>query len=84
MLTAARAALAHRLSFAEFLAKLAPKDRASAARRVAVLEAQPNAPHAALWQRLACTLMTLAPHAAKLVGKQTLQIYVADGKYRRR
>jgi hypothetical protein len=26
--------------------------------------------------------MTLAPHAAKLVGKQTAQIYVADRKYR--
>ena len=26
--------------------------------------------------------MTLAPFAAKLVGKQTLQVYVADGKYR--
>jgi hypothetical protein len=27
--------------------------------------------------------MTLAPHAAKLVGKQTVQYYVADGKYRK-
>ena len=27
-------------------------------------------------------MMTLAPHAAKLVGKQTVQYYVADGKYR--
>jgi hypothetical protein len=26
--------------------------------------------------------MTLAPFAAKLIGKQTLQIYIADGKYR--
>ena len=26
--------------------------------------------------------MTLSPHAAKLVGKQTVQFYVADGKYR--
>src|SRR5439155_689494 len=33
--------------------------------------------------RLACTMMTLAPHAAKLVGRETLQVYVADGpKYR--
>ena len=35
-----------------------------------------------MWRRLACTLTTLAPHAAKLVGKQTVQFYVADGKYR--
>lgn len=82
-LRVARAALAQRISFAEFLAKLPAKDRATAERRVAVLDAQPDAAHAALWQRLACTLMTLAPHAAKLVGKQTLQIYIADGRYRK-
>jgi hypothetical protein len=82
LLNARRAALAKRISFDEFLAKLTTKDRASAARRVAALDAHPSAAHGALWERLACTLMTLAPHAAKLVGKQTLQIYVADGKYR--
>ena len=82
VLAAARESLAHPLRFSEFLAKLSPKDRANAERRVTVLDAQADAPRAALWQRLACTLMTLAPHAAKLVGKQTLQIYVADGKYR--
>jgi hypothetical protein len=81
-LSAARALLAHRLSFAEFLAKLPAKDRATAERRVTVLDQEMNAERAALWQRLACSLMTLAPHAAKLVGKQTLQIYVADGKHR--
>ena len=26
--------------------------------------------------------MTLAPHAAKLIGRQTVQFYVADGRYR--
>src|SRR5215207_6601614 len=107
VLAAARASLAKPLKFSEFLAKLGSKDRASAERRVAVLDAEGNAavsaasdvqptaqpsaqPDAApsatgrgaLWQRLACSLMTLAPHAAKLVGKQTLQLYVADGKYR--
>jgi hypothetical protein len=76
---AARAALAHRVTFAEFLAKLPTKDRASAERRVATLDAAGDAGRAALWQRLACSLVTLAPHAAKLVGKQTLQVYVADG-----
>ncbi|HEX8523728.1 MAG TPA: hypothetical protein VF669_15845 [Tepidisphaeraceae bacterium] len=83
VLATARAALANRRSFEEFLGKLSPRDRAAAERRVAALEAQPDAAHAALWQRLTCTLMTLAPHAAKLVGKQTLQLYVADGKYRK-
>lgn len=76
-------ALAHRLEFTEFLAKLPPKDRTAAERRVAVLEQQPDAGDAILWRRLACMLMTLAPHAAKLVGKQTLQVYTADGKYRK-
>ena len=82
VLAAARESLAIPLRFSEFLAKLSPKDRANAERRVTVLDAAPDATHAALWQRLACSLMTLAPHAAKLIGKQTLQIYVADGKYR--
>src|SRR4051812_29679455 len=79
---AARASLSQRLSFDEFLAKLPPKDRANAQRRVAVLDAGPNQGSTQLWQRLACSLMTLAPFAAKLTGKQTLQIYVPDGKFR--
>ena len=81
-LSAARKLLVHPLDFPQFLAKLSPKDRAGAERRVSALEAVPNPGGAVLWRRLACSLMTLAPHAAKLVGKQTLQIYVADGKYR--
>jgi hypothetical protein len=82
-LAAARASLAAPLSFAEFLAKLSPKDRASAERRVSVLEAEPDPARAPLWRRLVCTLMTLSPHAAKFVGRQTVQFYVADGKYRK-
>ena len=74
--------LKRRLSFADFLAKLPPKERVNAERRVGVLEASPAPGLADLWRRLACALMTLAPHAAKLVGKQTVQFYVADGKYR--
>jgi hypothetical protein len=70
------------MNFGEFLAKLAPKDRATAERRVGALEAMPDQSQAHLWRRLACSLMTLAPFATKLVGKQTLQVYVADGKYR--
>ena len=81
-LDVARAALSHPLSFADFLAKLPPKDRATAERRVTALEAAPDHAPAHLWRRLACSLMTLAPFAAKLIGKQTLQVYVADGKFR--
>jgi hypothetical protein len=82
-LAAARQALAHPFDFDAFLAKLSPKDRLSAERRVQVLEAEPDPGRARLWRRLVCTLMTLAPHAAKFVGKQTVQFYVADGKYRK-
>jgi hypothetical protein len=83
LLAAARALLANPMSFPDFLAKLSPKDRLNAERRVGVLEAEPDPARAPLWRRLACTLMTLAPHAAKFVGKQTVQYYVADGKYRK-
>ena len=46
-------------------------------------QAEPDPGRAPLWRRLACALMTLAPHAVKFVGKQTVQYYVADGKYRK-
>src|SRR4051812_33499843 len=82
MLTEAAVLLQPRLSFEEFLAKLPPKDRISAGKRIAALEATGGPGAIELWRRMACALMTLAPHAAKLVGKQTVQFYVADGKYR--
>ena len=82
MLAEAGELLQQRLDFGDVLAKLAPKDRLNAEKRVAALEASPSPGLAELWRRLACALMTLAPHAAKLVGKQTVQFYVADGKYR--
>jgi hypothetical protein len=82
-LAAARESLARRLDFDAFLAKLTPKDRLNAERRVQVLEAEPDPSRAPMWKRLVTTLMTLSPHAAKFVGKQTVQFYVADGKYRK-
>ena len=82
-LAAARESLARPIDFAEFLARLPAKDRVNAEKRVAVLEAGPDPRRAALWRRLVCVLMTLAGHAAKFVGKQTVQFYVADGlRYR--
>lgn len=81
-LEAARAALAHPLSFADFLGRLSPKDRTNVERRVSLLEAEPSPHRAEVWKRLTCTLTTLAPHAAKFVGKQAVQFYVADGRYR--
>src|SRR4051812_43968771 len=82
MLTEAAVLLQPRLSFEEFLAKLSPKDRISAGKRIAALEATAGPGAIELWRRMACALMTLSPHAAKLVGKQTVQFYIADGKYR--
>jgi hypothetical protein len=86
VLSAARESLARPFDFDQFLARLGPKDRISAGRRVDALEAEPGAAPGAdparLWKRLACTLMKLCAHAAKLVGRQTVQFYVADGKYR--
>ena len=84
-LAAARESLSRPLGFDAVLAKLPAKDRANAERRVAALEAENGGAdprRAGLWRRLACALTTLAPHASKLVGRQTVQFYVADGKYR--
>lgn len=82
VLAAARESLSRRLSFNDFLTRLTPKDRQNAEKRVTALEAEPNPDSVRLWQRLACTMMSLAPHSTKFVGKQTVQFYVADGKYR--
>jgi hypothetical protein len=82
MLKAAMELLQSRVSFEEFLSKLPPKDRVNAAKRVTVLDTSPTPGLGELWRRLVCALSTLAPHFAKLVGKQTVQFYVADGKYR--
>jgi hypothetical protein len=80
---AARESLARPMDFAEFLAKLSPKDRVNAEKRVVVLESGPDPRRASLWRRLVCVLMTLGGHAAKFVGRQTVQFYVADGlRYR--
>jgi len=82
MVAAARESLARPFEFDDFLARLAPKDKVSAGRRVEILEAESDAEGVRLWKRLACTLMKLSGHAAKLLGKQTVQFYVADGKHR--
>lgn len=82
VLEEARRSLAHPIDFETFLAKLAPKDRVNAQRRVEVLEAEADPSRVRLWKRLTCALMTLASHSAKLVGRQMIQFYVADGKYR--
>jgi hypothetical protein len=82
VLAAARAALAKPLRFEDFLAKLPPKERVNAERRVDAFAAEEQgAGRASMWQRLTCSLMTLAP-VAKVVGKQSIQFFIPDGKYR--
>jgi hypothetical protein len=80
-LRAARAALATPLRFEEVLAKLGGRDRGNAARRVTAMEDKAENDRSRLWQRLACSLMTLAP-VAKFVGKDAVEFYVPDGRYK--
>ena len=79
-LDAARNALKRPISFDDFLAKLSAKDRTNAERHATALADNPR--HLELWRRLACSLMTLAPHAIKFNGQQSIQFYISDGKYR--
>lgn len=83
VLTAAQKALARTIDFDAFLARLGPKDRLNAERHLtATSETDPSGQHARLWRRLTAVLMGLAGHSAKLNGRQSLQFYIADGKYR--
>ncbi len=64
------------------LAKLGPKDRTNIERHVLAAETERDVDHARMWKRIATHLMTLASHAAKTTGQQSIQFFVADGKYR--
>jgi hypothetical protein len=82
VIAAARASLAKPMRFEDFLAKLPPKERVNAERRVDAFAAEgQGAGRGNVWQRLTCALMTLAP-VAKVVGKQAIQFFIPDGKYR--
>jgi hypothetical protein len=81
-LTAAKAAVAKPVEFEELLVKLGPRGRIHAERHLATCREEPDPRHAAAWERLARALTTLAPHATKINGQQSLQFYVPDGKYK--
>jgi hypothetical protein len=81
-LAALRESLTPRLDFDDFLATLNARDRAAAEKRVAAQDSYPRPQLDRHWRRLACTLMQLAGHSVKLVGRQSVQFYIADGKYR--
>lgn len=75
--------LDNRMAFEDFLALLSAKDRQNAEKHVLAVEALPEGKrHAALWRRLATTMATLAPHAAKLGPQQSVLFYVPDGPYK--
>ena len=78
---AARVSIAKPMKFEEFLAKLPPKDRQNAERRVELLDGDPMPGRGTLWRRMASVLMTLAP-VVKIVGKQAVLFFIPDGKYR--
>lgn len=79
---AARAAIPVRVDFEGFLSKLSAKDRLNAERHLTACDAESDPRHSALWRRVACTLKTFAPHATKLNGRDSIQFYVPDGKYK--
>jgi hypothetical protein len=70
------------MDYETFLTRLSTKDRLNVERHIAALEAGPEPRHANNWKRLAALLLTLAPHAPKTNGQQSMQFFVPDGKYR--
>ena len=82
MTMAAQTTLARRASIETFLSKLGAKDRANAEKHLAACDAEGDPRHGILWRRLACAMKTLAPHATKVNGRESVQFYVPDGKYK--
>ena len=82
MTMAAQKTLAHPIDIEMFMSKLGAKDRANAEKHLAACDAEGDPRHGLLWRRLACALKTLAPHATKVNGRESVQFYVPDGKYK--
>jgi len=82
MNNAAKTALAKPVELEELLVKLGPRGRIHAERHLLACKEEPDPRHAVVWERLARALTTLAPHATKINGQQSLQFYVPDGKYK--
>ena len=70
------------IDYEGLLAKLGPKDKTNVERHLQTVETELNPDHAKLWKRLATHLITLASHAVKTTGQQSIQFFIADGKYR--
>ena len=74
--------LARRVDLEAFLSKLGAKDRANAEKHLADCDAEADPRHGQLWRRAVCALKTLAEHATKVNGRESVQFYVPDGKYK--
>jgi hypothetical protein len=70
------------MEYDAFLMRLTPKDRLNVERHITAIEEVSTRGHAKLWKKLATRMMALAPHSAKANGQQSMQFYIADGKYR--
>ena len=70
------------MEYDAFLLRLTPKDLLNVERHITAIEEVSTRGHAKLWKRLATRMMALAPHSAKANGQQSMQFYIADGKYR--
>jgi hypothetical protein len=77
-----KTALAKPIELDVLLSKAGQKDRTNVEKHLALIDADPNSPHARLWRRLMRALATLAPLAIQTVGQQAVQFFIADGKYR--
>jgi hypothetical protein len=75
-------ALARPVDFTTFLSKLATKQRSNAEFNARRGETETTGHRADAWRRLACALMTLAQHATKMNGRDSVEYYIPDGKYR--
>ena len=70
-------------SIESFVAKLAAKDKLNAERHLAACEGEEDPRHGKLWLRIACHLKNLAPHATKVNGRESIQFYEPDGRYKK-
>lgn len=83
LLSNAQATLTRSIPFEELLEKLSAKDRNTAEKHLlAAQEGDGGERHAAVWERLACTMTMLAPHAVKFGAGQSMLFYVPDGPYK--
>jgi hypothetical protein len=82
-LRAARALLDQSLSYATLVARLPnANERVKAQQQRDELESRAGADAVAVWERLACTLLTLAPDLPRFVAKRSVTFSIPDGKYK--